>query len=71
MPSIATLPGGIAKLLALSVTVKPEAFENVTLNVSAAGPIFWIDARKAEGSCAPPTGTVNTESVAMLNVTPG
>src|ERR1700722_3252205 len=71
MPSIATEPGGIAKLLALSSTVKPAAFEKVTLNVSAAGPVFWIDARNADGSWAPLTGTVKIVSGAMLSVTPG
>ena len=34
-------------------------FENVRLYVSAAGPRFWIVARKAVGSCAPLNGTVN------------
>ena len=46
-------------------------FENVRLYVSAAGPRFWIEARKAVGSCAPLNGTVNCGSVATVKWMPG
>ncbi len=39
--------------------------------MSAAGPRFWIEARKAVGSCAPLNGTVNCGSVATVKFMPG
>ena len=39
--------------------------------MSAAGPRFWIVARKAVGSWAPLNGTVNSGSGATAKVMPG
>ena len=52
--------------------VKPAGtFEKLSVNVSAAGPRFWTEARKAVGTSAPFEGTEYTASCATLSAKPG
>src|SRR5579871_4999171 len=72
MPTVATDPAGIVAAVLLSSTVKPAGtLLKLRLNVSAAGPVFWMDARNADCSCAPFTGTENWLSAVTFKFTPG